>query len=198
MRAPVNSLSMWSLERSVILMNTENPFKLDVVSVRLVKDAPLMSGHPITSPEEAVELLGEHLCQMDREVICVINFRADGTPINCHFASIGSLNESLTHPREIFKASILSNAAFMMLMHNHPSGKLLPSKEDTMLTDRMLQTCKLMGIPLVDHVIVGGDNTQYFSFLEKKLLKAPKIEYLTDYREIDMASGFVAEQGKAR
>lgn len=62
-------------------MKEKNPFNLDVVSVRLVKDAPIMSGHPITKPEDAVLLLGKHLCEMDREVLCVINMKTDGTPI---------------------------------------------------------------------------------------------------------------------
>ena len=97
-------------------MKEKNPFNLDVVSVRLVKDAPIMSGHPITKPEDAVLLLGKHLCEMDREVLCVINMKTDGTPINCHFASIGCLNESMAHPREIFKASILSNVVFFLFL----------------------------------------------------------------------------------
>lgn len=179
-------------------MKEKNPFNLDVVSVRLVKDAPIMSGHPITKPEDAVLLLGKHLCEMDREVLCVINMKTDGTPINCHFASIGCLNESMAHPREIFKASILSNAATIMLMHNHPSGNLTPSKHDTMMTDRMAKMCELMGIPLLDHVIVGGDNRQYFSFKEKKLLDTPKVFLEANYQSLDLSSGLVAEQGKAR
>ena len=179
-------------------MKEKNPFNLDVVSVRLVKDAPIMSGHPITNPEDAVLLLGKHLCEMDREVLCVINMKTDGTPINCQFASIGCLNESMAHPREIFKASILSNAATIMLMHNHPSGNLTPSKHDTMMTDRMAKMCELMGIPLLDHVIVGGDNLQYFSFKEKKLMDTPKVFLETNYKSLDLSSGLVAEQGKAR
>lgn len=179
-------------------MKEKNPFNLDVVSVRLVKDAPLMSGHPITKPEDAVELLGKSLCEMDREIVCVINLKADGVPINCHFASIGCLNESMAHPREVFKASILSNAASIMLMHNHPSGNLTPSRQDTMMTDRMAKMCELMGIPLLDHVIVGGDNRQYFSFKEKKMLDTPKVVLATDYKTLDFGTGLVAEQGKAR
>ena len=179
-------------------MKKKNPFSLDVVSVRLVKDAPLLSGHPILKPADAVELLGRYLCEMDREVLCVINLKTDGTPINCHFASMGSLNESMVHPREIFKASILSNAATIMLMHNHPSGNLTPSKHDTMVTDRMVKMCELMGMPLIDHVIVGGDNTKYFSFKEKEILKTPEIYLSTDYKSLDMASGMVAEPGRAR
>ena len=179
-------------------MKEKNPFNLDVVSVRLVKDAPIMSGHPITNPEDAVLLLGKHLCEMDREVLCVINMKTDGTPINCNFASIGCLNESMAHPREMFKASILSNAATIMLIHNHPSVNLTPSKHDTMMTDRMAKMCELMGIPLLDHVIVGGDNRQYFSFKEKKLLDTPKVFLETNYQSLDLSSGLVAEQGKAR
>ena len=177
-------------------MKEKNPFNLDVVSVRLVKDAPIMSGHPITKPEDAVLLLGKYLCEMDREVLCVINMKTDGIPINCHFASMGSLNESMAHPREIFKASILSNAATIMLIH--PSGSLSPSKHDTMMTDRMAKMCELMGIPLIDHVIVGGENLQYFSFKEKKLMDTPKVFLETNYKSLDLSSGLVAEQGKAR
>ena len=66
------------------------------------------------------------------------------------------------------KAAILSNASNMMLLHNHPSGNLEPSKEDTMLTDRMNRVCELMGIPLTDHIIVGGYNTRFFLLSKRK------------------------------
>lgn len=179
-------------------MEVQNRFRLDVVSVRLVKETPLASGYPVTSPEDAVELLGKYMCEMDREVVCVINLKTDGTPINCHFASMGSMNEACVHPRELLKASILSNAASMLLVHNHPSGNLFPSKQDTKLTDRMVKLCELIGIPLLDHVIVGGDNKEYFSFREKSLLKIPEIYLTADYQTIDFQSGMVAEQEKAR
>lgn len=102
-----------------------NPFELEVVSIRLVKDAPICSGHPIKKPEDAVELVGKYLCEMDREVLCVINLKTDGTPINCNIVSIGAIDETVAHPREIFKSSILCNASRIMLVHNHPSSNLL-------------------------------------------------------------------------
>ena len=105
-------------------MPKKNPFKLEVVSVRLVKDAPLFSDHRITSPQDAVKVVGDFLCEMDREVLCVINLRADGTPINCNIVSMGAVNQTIAEPRELFKASILSNAVQMLMMHNHPSGNL--------------------------------------------------------------------------
>ena len=180
-------------------MQEQEPFKLEVVSIRLVKDAPLFSDHKIKSPADAVKVLGDFLCEMDREVMCVINLRADGIPINCNIVSMGTINQTIAEPKEIFKASILSNAAEMLLVHNHPSGELNPSKQDIMVTDRMLKLTELMGIKLADHVIVGGDNSQYFSFREKKLLQYPPIYLSTDCNALDFGkTAMVAEKGKAR
>ena len=175
-----------------------NPFELEVVSIRLVKDAPICSGHPITKPEDAVELVGKYLCEMDREVLCVINLKTDGTPINCNIVSIGAIDETVAHPREIFKSSILCNASRIMLVHNHPSSNLEPSKADVRLTDRMIKVGDLMGIPLVDHVIVGGDNSKYFSLRAREMLNSPDILLQSNYRQLDFESQLVAEKGKSR
>lgn len=179
-------------------MPKKNDFKLDVVSIRLVKDAPIYSERPFNSPYEVVAILGNTLCELDREVVCVVNLKTDLTPINVNFASMGALNEAMAHPRELFKTSILSNAASMMIVHCHPSGKLLPSKADTMMTDRMNQLCGLMGITLIDHVIVGGDNREFFSFKEKGLISNPRLTLADEYMTLDFPSPMVAEKGKAR
>ena len=171
--------------------------QLEMASIRLVKDAPLMSKTPIESPETAVELLGDYLCQMDREIICVINLRSDGCPINCSICSIGAIDQAVAHPREIMKTAILSNAASIILLHNHPSGNLAPSKDDTMITDRMAGVCHLLGVPLVDHIIVGGDNKEYFSFREKGILPVKRARYEKDYQKLDMDSPHVAEEHAA-
>lgn len=176
----------------------KNPFKLEVVSVRLVKDSPILSKKNLTKPEEVVAVLGDIMCEFDREVIGVVNLKSDLTPINVHFASVGAINEAMAHPRELLKASILSNAASIMLIHCHPSGQLLPSKADTMMTDRMNKICELIGIPLVDHVVVGGDNREFFSFKEKGVIKNPHIVLATDYKTLTLGTGFVAEKGKGR
>ena len=167
-------------------MPKKNDFKLDVVSVRLVKDAPIYSEHTFNNPADIAAVMGDCMCQFDREVVCVVNLRSDLKPINVHFASVGSLNEAMAHPRELFKSSILSNAASMMLIHCHPSGNVFPSKADTMMTDRMNKLCELMGIPLIDHIIVGGDNREFFSFREKGMIDNPKITLSTDYRTLDI------------
>ena len=167
--------------------------QLDMATVRLVKDAPLMSKKPVRTPADAVELLGEHLCQMDREVICVINLRTDGCPINCSVCSVGAIDQAIAHPREIMKTAILSNASSIVLLHNHPSSNLTPSKDDTMITDRLVTVCEILGIPLLDHIIVGGDNSEYFSFREKDILPMKAIKLKSDYKELDMEAAVVAE-----
>lgn len=175
------------------------PFKLEVVSVRLVKDAPLFSDQKVLTPADAIRVVGDFLCEIDREVLCVINLKSDGSPINCSIASVGAVNQAIAEPRELFKASILSNAAQMVIVHNHPSGSLEPSRQDTMMTDRMLKLTGLMGITLQDHVIVGGDNSQYFSFREKGLQQYQGINISTDYQTLEFGStAVVAEKGKAR
>ena len=94
---------------------TEN--KLEVVSVRLVKDSPIMSEAPITGPLDAVKLIGNELCQLDRECLALICLKNNGIPICCSICSVGCLNQSVAHPREIFKTAILANAASMILVH---------------------------------------------------------------------------------
>lgn len=77
---------------------------------------------------------------------------------------IGTLNQSLVHPREVFKEACLVSASSFICVHNHPSGNVLPSKEDINLTNNLKETGLLLGIPLVDHIIIGKD--KYYSFFE--------------------------------
>lgn len=82
---------------------------------------------------------------------------------------IGSLNQSIAHPRDIFQRAVLSNAARIMLVHNHPSNNCTPSKNDIGFTERIEECGKIMGIELLDHIIVGTSN--YYSFREEERLK---------------------------
>ena len=164
---------------------SHNEFELDVVSVRLVNEHFVKAKEKITGPESAIKVIGDVLKSADREVVGVINLATDGTPINYHIAGIGILNTTLVEPREMLKASILSNAAKIIMVHNHPSGDLKPSKQDIMITDRMAKVCDMVGIPLIDHVIVGGDNRSYFSFNEKGIIPFKgSMQYATELEDI--------------
>jgi len=180
------------------VVEMQKPFQLDVVSVRLVKDAPIFSQQKITDPETAVGVVGDLLCEMDREVMCIINMKSDGTPINCNFASMGAIDKTIAEPRELFKTAILSNAAQMIMVHNHPSGRLEPSREDTALTDRILRLSELIGIPLSDHIIVGGDKSKFFSFRGKGLLTAPRISFERNYHNLEFRTPEPEKKGRGR
>jgi len=102
---------------------------------------------------------------------------------------------------EILHVGFEIELAFHQHKHFHPSGSLQPSKEDTKITDRMIKLTELMGIPLLDHIIVGGDNHQFFSFKEKGLMSNPFISLSTNYQALDFGTAaLVAEKmkGKAR
>lgn len=160
-------------------------FGLDQVSIRLVKEPPLLSYEEITNPESAVRILADAFRDYDREVVGVVHLKTDNTPINMMIASIGTLNSSVAHPRELMKAAFLSNAASIILFHNHPSGRLEPSREDIALTNRMQQLCTLAGIPVLDHIILGKDQ-YYYSFREKDILPMDSMPYSTDLADINL------------
>ena len=122
------------------------------------------------SREQTLELMAKELSQYDREVFCILNMKNNGQVINMNLVSVGTINESLVIPREVFKSSILANASAIIGLHNHPSGNVKPSKEDMIVT-RKLQKCgQLLGIELLDHIIVGGTNGKMLSFREEKML----------------------------
>jgi len=96
-------------------------------------------------------------------VICGLD--AKHRVIGMNIVSIGSLTLSIVHPREVFKALILMNAAAFLCVHNPPSSDPTPSPEDRLLTQRLRHGAELLGIPLLDHLVLG--ETSYFSFADQ-------------------------------
>ena len=166
--------------------------KLEQVAIRMVEQPPLYSNETMNNPDAAIRVMNEFLSQMDRELFCIVNLQADLTPINMNIVSVGSLNEALINPREIFKSAILSNAHSMMLIHNHPSGNLTPSTSDIQTTARMQELGELMGISLVDHIITGR-NGNYYSFRDKGEFPDSRVRFSTRVEDIDLTKGMVTE-----
>ena len=163
----------------------KNPFKLDRVAVRLVAEPPLLSNEQLNNAGKVVQVLGEEIKQYDREVIAIINMHTDSKPINMTIASIGELNSALANPRELLKASILSNAAGIVMLHNHPSGNLVPSTKDILITDKLKMVCDLINVELLDHIIVGRGR-EYFSFQEKNILPSNSIQLNRNLEEVNL------------
>lgn len=160
-------------------------YGLDQVSVRMIREAPLLSEEKIQNPQDAIRILRDSFKDYDREVVGVVHLRSDNVPINMTIVSIGCLNQSIVHPRELLKAAFLSNAAAILMFHNHISGSLEPSKEDIAITNRMQQLCMMAGIPVVDHIILG-QNDFYYSFREKNILPMDDVRYSTDLSDVNL------------
>lgn len=120
------------------------------------------------------------------------------TPINMNVVSMGALNMAYVHPRETMKSAILSNSAYLMLVHNH-LGSLNPSKEDIEVTDRIQSAASLMGIPVLDHIIVGR-NQEFFSLRENNIFSFENdISYTSEQSKLQWTQQMgIAEQSAYR
>jgi len=122
----------------------------------------------INSPADVKNLLMEEMRFLKKEYFKVILLNVKNHVISVENISIGSLNTSIVHPREVFKPAIKRSSASIILAHNHPSGDPTPSHEDIQITKRLVEAGKVLGIEVLDHVIIGDG--VFFSFKEKGIL----------------------------
>ncbi len=140
--------------------------RVDIVKIQMVKEGSLLyKNRTVHSPQNGFDLMKQFLGDVDREHFIVMCLDTKNQPTSLNICHIGSLNSSLVHPREVFKPAILSNAASIMVGHNHPSGNPEPSEADIMMTKRLEEAGDLMGIRLLDHLIIGEDT--YISLKER-------------------------------
>lgn len=153
-------------------MNDKNtPAKrVDIVSLKLIREGSILyEVRNINNTVDAVGIGRRFIEDIDREELIVCCLDTKNQPLSVNVASIGSLNSSIVHPREIFKVAVLSNAASIIVYHNHPSGDTAPSKEDISVTNRLKEAGNIIGIKLIDHIIIGSDG-KYTSLKEEGIL----------------------------
>lgn len=136
------------------------------VRLKLVDKEGVFSMESIDTPAKAVSIMAPILAELDREEVCVVNLDGKNHPINFNIVSIGSINASLVTGREVYKSAVLSNAARVILLHNHPSSSLAPSREDREVTGKMMYAGIFLDIELQDHIIVAGRTGETFSMRE--------------------------------
>lgn len=169
-----------------------NMYRLNQVAIRMVEMPPLLSDVPMDGLEAAVKVMADMLEDYDREVVAIVNLQTDGKPINMNVVSMGALDQSIAHPREILKSTILSNASAIMLVHNHPSNKLQPSMDDIATTARVKQLCDLIGVKFLDHIIVGPGR-DYYSFHQKQQIPLSSLKLTNNLEDIELEGFRVAE-----
>jgi DNA repair protein RadC len=109
----------------------------------------------VRSPADAAGLVMEDMKNLDREHFRVILLDSKNSVISVETVSIGTVNASLVHPREVLKPALEKSATSMILVHNHPTGNVSPSREDILLTRRFEKCGRILGIEVVDHIIIG-------------------------------------------
>lgn len=127
----------------------------------------LKTGTRYTEPRQVFETF-QFLMQETKESFITLHLDGKNRIICMDIVSIGSLNQSIVHPRSVFMTACLSNAAAILLIHQHPTGDPAPSSEDISITRRLKEAGEIMGIRVLDHIIVGDG--EYLSFVERGLL----------------------------
>ncbi|PKO18701.1 DNA repair protein RadC [candidate division BRC1 bacterium HGW-BRC1-1] len=141
-------------------------YRIPVVSLRLVREkSSSYAEKQITDSRATYNLFRSLVEDRDREHLWLICLDTKNR-VNCLAEiAIGSLNAAIVHPREVFKTALLANAATVIVLHNHPSGDCAPSHEDRTITKRLVEAGKLLGVPMLDHIIIG--NGRFYSFADE-------------------------------
>ena len=150
-------------------MNIEKLKSVVKVRLRQVRDGRVkFKVDIITRPVEVYEAVRSWYKGLDRESLGVLALDSQNQPVAFQIVSLGGLNTTRTHPREIFKLLVLVNACGFVITHNHPSGILDPSPEDIEFTSAIKRAAELLGFELFDHIIVGDDG--FTSLKERGLI----------------------------
>ncbi len=119
---------------------------------------PTPQKRAIGRPEDAARLMAAIAKREQREVFVVFLLNSKNCVRRAHVISIGTLNASIIHPREVFVPAVRHSAAAILIAHNHPSGVATPSREDIAITKRIQKAGEILGIDLLDHIIIGGES----------------------------------------
>ncbi len=145
------------------------------VRIRLQNIKQRLSAKPLSSPQAIIDFMQQQVKNYSSEAVFVVNLDTQNQVINFCKIGIGTIDKCLISTREVFKSAILSNAAKVLLFHNHISGSTEPSKDDIAVTHMLVQSGELLGIPVLDHIIVSLDQP-YYSFLEHRKLNSAVYE----------------------
>ena len=136
-------------------------------AIELGKRRTCHLGAHISTPADVIPFVN-HYAMNGKEHFLAVTLNGGHNIIQIHVVSIGTTNSAVAHPREVFYEAIKENASAIIVCHNHPSGEVEPSDEDIDCTQKLLEASKIIGIPLLDHIII--DCNSYYSFLESGLL----------------------------
>lgn len=152
-----------------MIQNIGSGYRVGIVHLEMVREGRSLYGmETFHNAKEAVETVRPLFEKADREMMVVMSLDAKNTPIAVEVVAVGGIDNCVIDVRNIFKHAVISNASNIICFHNHPSGIPEPSEDDKAITRRIKEAGILLGIPLIDHIIVGNDS--YYSLEEHKEL----------------------------
>lgn len=144
--------------------------EFNLYKCKLVREKQISYKSEIRNPDDvfgAAKAMG--FVDYTEEVLGILTTDIKGGVTGYHEISRGDLNTAVVHPREIYKRVLLTNSSAIILVHNHPSGDVTPSEKDIQVTKRLVEVGEIMGVPVLDHLIIGS-NGNYFSMKTNGLL----------------------------
>ena len=153
------------------------------VHIKLVPGKTRLSNELVDTPQKAIAILGSLIKDMNKECVGVINLDTKLKPINFSIVSTGTIDQTYCDCKEIFKTTLLSNANRIILMHNHPSGSLEPSRMDENTTDHIKKASNILGIELLDHIIVAYDRYEAYSFSSNKVFQFERMDHVLEQED---------------
>lgn len=146
-------------------MKAINDYKIATLKVMMIGETKEIK--PIISADDVYKVM-KFIAKEDREYFYVLHLNANNRIIGKELVSVGTLTNNLVHPREVFKAAILNNSVSIICVHNHPSGDATPSPEDIAITDKLVQAGRLLGIPVLDHVIITSEGFEHIAIKDER------------------------------
>lgn len=154
----------------IFLPEIKKSLEVSMSNLRVIKEGEESVSDSILCAEDVCKLM-KFIQNEDREKLYVLHLDTKRRLIGKELVSIGTLNESHAHPREVFKAAIINNTHSIICVHNHPSGDSMPSAEDILTSKRLKDAGTLLGIPVIDHVVIGSN--KYMSLNTWEKIKKP-------------------------
>lgn len=144
---------------------------VQIVKLLMVREKSVRYERTMSCAETVINAVRHMFEGIFREQVVVVGLDSRNYPTILHINGVGSPNQSAVFIANIFRPLLLSNAVSCILVHNHPAGTMHPSSADTALTDKVIEIGKLLEIPLLDHLIINSDATEYFSFKKMGLIR---------------------------
>lgn len=140
----------------------------EVVKIKQVVAEEKLENSSIKSPEDGADIAYDFIGEDDREVFLVMCLNTKNKVIAVHRAHVGAIDQSVVHPREVFKSAILNNSRSIIVAHQHPSGEANPSREDIQTTKRLHQAGGIIGIEVLDSLVIGEKTSSGLEYVSLK------------------------------